>query len=183
MLRRKNKIKIPIRTYIQRLINHLDMILFHNRFQHNLNHQHLLKCLFKQLLLPAKNLFRHSQAHRRTYYHNHQVGHLTVVSYFDHFCSGKFEHDLFDCCGDIGSCCFSWCCPCIVASQIATKIGHSECCYCLGVWCFGGCAVACLRGDFRKFRKINGGCIADCITSIWCTPCALTQMHKETQNM
>merc|ERR1712126_100007 len=97
--------------------------------------------------------------------------------------TGKFEHDLFDCCGDIGSCCFSWCCPCIVASQIATKIGQSECCYCLGVWCFGGCAVACLRGDFRKFRNINGGCIADCITSIWCTPCALTQMHKETQNM
>ena len=118
-----------------------------------------------------------------TYYHNQQVGNLTVVSYLNHFCPGKFEHDLFDCCGDLGSCCFSWCCPCIVASQIATKIGQSECCYCLGVWCFGGCAVACLRGDFRKYRNINGGCIADCITSIWCTPCALTQMHKETQNM
>ena len=194
---------IAIRTYTRWWMPHRITILLFTLFRYNhLRLQYLSKYLFNSLLLPVMNRFECSQLPQLIYQENHQVCypclHLrltrwsliqnSVFKFLNRF-SGNFEHDLCDCCSDIVSCCCSCCCPCIVACQIANKINGNDCCgccgccACLGVCFLGGFAVACLRCDFRKTRKIQGGCCADCITSICCTTCALTQMHREAQKI
>ncbi|KAF8589183.1 PLAC8-domain-containing protein [Ramaria rubella] len=112
----------------------------------------------------------------------------------------EWSNGLCDCCGDCGTCCIAWFCPCIVYSQNKSRIEHLE------KWgfphpsggksCSGDCCIHCLltgcggwgwilqmgvRSSIRMRYRIQGGSCGDCFSAWCCTPCELTQGSRELE--
>mmetsp|Transcript_38148 Transcript_38148/g.85174 ORF Transcript_38148/g.85174 Transcript_38148/m.85174 type:complete len:280 (+) Transcript_38148:57-896(+) len=109
------------------------------------------------------------------------------------------------CCTCTGECWVAWCCPCVTAGQIASKLSKVGSSYfCLGYQGIVGIYILLAILDFilevaagvdlnphyifmffvtmqlrkrvRDTLRINGDCCNDCICSCFCGPCVLTQM-------
>ncbi|KAJ3925184.1 MAG: PLAC8 family-domain-containing protein [Lentinula lateritia] len=106
-------------------------------------------------------------------------------------CHAGDDHEMSTCC----KACF---CPCLVFGQNKIRMDHlanhnspeptgeanGGACAVHGVMTFfslvGGCVLQVpLRATIRDRYGIDGSCLGDCCTSIWCYPCALTQEHIE----
>ncbi|KAL3306903.1 hypothetical protein Ciccas_014601, partial [Cichlidogyrus casuarinus] len=92
--------------------------------------------------------------------------------------SGRsFNNSKWDCCNDcntFGHCLLaSWCAPCY-AGYLFSKAGSS--------FCTGFCHVSplvTLRSYYRGVNAIQGTLCEDCCFSIFCYPCAATQLHND----
>ncbi|KAF8993641.1 PLAC8 family-domain-containing protein [Cyathus striatus] len=112
----------------------------------------------------------------------------------------EWSNGLFSCCDDSGTCMMACFCPCVVHSQVKHRYEHLESKGYPdpehgGGFCGGDCmAHACLtycgigfflqaftRGNIRKRYNIKGGFLGDCCSSLWCTPCELTQAAQELE--
>ncbi|KAH8116155.1 PLAC8-domain-containing protein [Phellopilus nigrolimitatus] len=104
-----------------------------------------------------------------------------------------------DCFGDFGTCCLGCLCPCIVYSQVKTRLSHLERtgqhhpeggdsfasdCFVHGLLdCCGMGWVLQIgsRSSIRDRYRIGGNGCADCLAAWCCTPCELTQESREIE--
>ncbi|KAJ3161657.1 hypothetical protein HDU86_006427 [Geranomyces michiganensis] len=101
-----------------------------------------------------------------------------------------WTHGLFDCFADIGTCCIACCFPCFQYGKNKQALNKSDgccgdcCMYCIVQGC--GCG-ACLgsggRSTVRSKYNITGDGCSDLCAHCFCTPCALTQEHREIEAM
>ncbi|KAG6828318.1 hypothetical protein H0H92_008381 [Tricholoma furcatifolium] len=101
-------------------------------------------------------------------------------------------------CDHIGTCLLAWCLPCIVYGSNKKRLEHlsqhgtpdpEKGGICSGDCILYGavaacCGIGCLlqigtRGNVRQRYGIKGGTCGDCLSSCFCTPCALTQEEQE----
>ncbi|KAG8858124.1 hypothetical protein FRB91_010341 [Serendipita sp. 411] len=112
----------------------------------------------------------------------------------------EWTNGICDCFGDILTCCIASWCPCIVYSQNRSRYEHLEqrgyphpsggdaCssdCFLHGLLT-GCCGLGWVlqignRERIRNRYKIDGGCFGDCMASLCCNPCALTQEARELE--
>ncbi|KAF7289431.1 HD domain-containing protein [Mycena chlorophos] len=112
----------------------------------------------------------------------------------------EWSHGLCDCFSACGTCCYACWCPCIVHGKNKQRVAHLEdkgspepdggsCCsgacwaHCCLQTFFGlGCILQCMnRGEIRGRYAIEGGCCGDCLASLCCSACDLTQVSREIQ--
>jgi Cys-rich protein (TIGR01571 family) len=95
--------------------------------------------------------------------------------------SGNWEHGLFGCFGDCGTCILTFLLPCVTAGQNAEKVGKSCCLYgCLStLGCIGIYTRAVVRGEIRQMKSIEGSFGNDCVCHWFCGVCALVQEAQE----
>ncbi|EJD05591.1 PLAC8-domain-containing protein [Fomitiporia mediterranea MF3/22] len=112
----------------------------------------------------------------------------------------EWSHDCSECFDDCGTCCLGWCCPCMVYSQIQSRLQyletrnapHPE----SGESCNGDCFVHGLlqcccglgwvlqigqRTAVRNRYRIAGDGCSDFMMAYCCTPCELTQVSRELE--
>ncbi|KAH8915403.1 PLAC8-domain-containing protein [Atractiella rhizophila] len=115
----------------------------------------------------------------------------------------EWNHGLFECTEDCGTCCAAtWCTPCVYGrnkSRLdwlnAAGNPHPSGGRCLGTDCglhalcsftFGGAAASILqclvRGRVRERYAIRGHPVTDCLASVFCVPCQLTQESRELED-
>ncbi|KAF8735586.1 hypothetical protein AX14_001837 [Amanita brunnescens Koide BX004] len=108
---------------------------------------------------------------------------------------------LCDCCNDCGTWMLGFCCPCILYAQIKqradylnayarpdpTRGGSGVDINCM-VWTAlhfstgcGPALQAVTRGQIRNRYMIDGNGFGDFCAACWCTPCELTQEHRELE--
>ncbi|KAG6872446.1 hypothetical protein C0995_009703 [Termitomyces sp. Mi166 len=111
----------------------------------------------------------------------------------------EWSHGLCACNG-AGTCCLAWCLPCILYGSNRKRMSYLErngapdpdhggvcnnhcCIYGLLTVCLGiGCILQIgNRGNIRSRYDIKGGGCTDCLTSCFCSPCALTQEKGEIE--
>lgn len=121
---------------------------------------------------------------------------------FEHVVVGSWKDDLCNCCSQIiPSCMMAFCCSCILAGQLAERVGMTKCfniacgyttlvvilviCVLAGVdgrllliiWPFATFMVYSLRKKIREMFTIPGDECSDCTLACCCAPCALAQVH------
>ncbi|KAH8085965.1 PLAC8-domain-containing protein [Cristinia sonorae] len=118
---------------------------------------------------------------------------------FDKDGKREWSYGLLGCFGDCGTCITSTFCPCIVYSRNKSRIAHFQqngtphpnggegvggACAVYSVLCCVGLSWILqigTRGDVRGRYSIAGGTFGDCLASCCCTPCELTQEHREIE--
>ena len=102
--------------------------------------------------------------------------------------SSNFNAPLCNCFNDIGVCFCSCFCPCIQHGRNVAKLnqgqsGNGPCLImCLAMVFFEPIAVLLLanfRGELRNKYDIQGGFCSDCLLSLCCTCCIITQSSEE----
>ena len=96
-----------------------------------------------------------------------------------------WDNDLLGCGGDITTCLYATCCPCIASGEIFVngEIGDHCIVGCLLYSCLG-CIYPCIvTGGIRKKRHINGSCITDYLFFCCCNPCELTKILREVREV
>jgi len=106
--------------------------------------------------------------------------------------SREWSHGLLECFGDCWTCCFALFCPCVLYSQVKSRLEslrdegqpHPQ-----GGKTMGrDCMFVCLNGwilqvgqrtNVRKRYHIEGDSITDCVAAAFCSPCQLTQQSRE----
>jgi len=110
----------------------------------------------------------------------------------------EWSHELFDCFGDCGTCCFAYFCPCMVYQQVKNRLDHLQSngrpdpqhggSGCGGGCCLYGGLMYCgigwvlqmsTRATLRTRHRIRGDGCTDCLASACCIPCELTQESRE----
>jgi len=106
---------------------------------------------------------------------------------------------LCDCFNDCGTCMMGLCCPCLLYAQIKQRVDYLNayarpdptrggsgvdlnCMVWVAVHSATGCGPALqavTRGQLRNRYTIDGNGVGDFCTACWCTPCELTQEHRE----
>lgn len=95
----------------------------------------------------------------------------------------NWEIPLFGCLGDLCSCIVVGALPggaCIYQGMSVSKATGESC----TIACCCVCLLACLgaaynRGKIRDRYLINGSFCGDCITNMFCLPCAVCQEYRE----
>ncbi len=81
------------------------------------------------------------------------------------------------CCEDIPGCLCAMCLtPCYVYLTVE-KTGESTCCAILS--CCFPIATVCVRGNVREKKGIDGSCMGDFCSILFCGCCTLIQMNRE----
>jgi len=113
----------------------------------------------------------------------------------------SWSHDLMDCFGDCGTCCFAYFCPCMVYQQVKNRLDHLRLngrpdpkqggSGCGGDCCLYGTLTGCCgigwvlqmstRATMRARYRIRGDGCTDCMASCCCIPCELTQESRELE--
>ncbi|KAJ6581100.1 PLAC8 family-domain-containing protein [Mycena capillaripes] len=112
----------------------------------------------------------------------------------------EWSDGLFGCSEDCGTFILACICPCVVHGKNKQRLSHLNeknspdpdgGSFCSGA-CFGHCVLtSCLgagfilqcmnRGNVRERYSIEGGGCGDCLASLCCTPCDLTQVSREIE--
>ncbi|CAG8606388.1 8814_t:CDS:2 [Paraglomus brasilianum] len=97
----------------------------------------------------------------------------------------NWKAGLFDC-FSVPGLCFKTCfCPCITFGETKEKMnsgsfGSNCCCFFCAMYIGFSCCLATMgRGEIRGQKGIDGGCLGDSCTHLWCGCCALIQEHRE----
>ncbi|RUP43959.1 PLAC8 family-domain-containing protein [Jimgerdemannia flammicorona] len=98
-----------------------------------------------------------------------------------------WKHGLFDCFGDCGLCCQTWCCPCVTYGQTKEKLLGDGSCFSQGaIYCLVGSFTGLSfilgfmnRGEMRARFGIAGDSCGDVLTHCCCGCCALIQENRE----
>jgi len=99
----------------------------------------------------------------------------------------EWKNSLCGCFDDMGSCCLTWCCPCIQYGKNYEKVHNSGCFSQCFLWCcLSCCGLQCclhkeLRSDVRQRYGLPEGC-GDCLTTWCCGPCAICQEARELKD-
>mmetsp|Transcript_690 Transcript_690/g.1244 ORF Transcript_690/g.1244 Transcript_690/m.1244 type:complete len:110 (-) Transcript_690:4791-5120(-) len=99
---------------------------------------------------------------------------------------GGWEQPLLGCLSDIGSCLVVLFCPggyCYCQATSVSKATGEGCCipyFCPIVLCCIGAAIN--RSKIRDRYLIDGGFCTDCITHLFCGPCAVCQEYREANH-
>jgi len=95
---------------------------------------------------------------------------------------GEWQYGLFGCFDNFMVCVITFFCPCYTAGRVAETTGRS--CVLHSLLTFVPVAhVVCpcmVRGDIRLSKNIPGLPVVDCLTHLFCKPCALCQEAVET---
>ncbi|KAH6563525.1 hypothetical protein BASA62_008488 [Batrachochytrium salamandrivorans] len=86
-----------------------------------------------------------------------------------------------------GTCIIACFCPCVTYGQNQQRAENKEGCfmdaamYCIASSCGFQSCIGCMgRGHVRAVSNItNDSSVADCLTHLCCSPCALTQEKRE----
>lgn len=94
-----------------------------------------------------------------------------------------WNEKLFGCFDDCGSCLIACLVPCgipFLHISAVSKATGEGCCspYCM-IFCLGMIGYAINRGKIRMKLDIEGSCISDCCTWVYCPLCAATQEYRE----
>ncbi|TPX71492.1 hypothetical protein SpCBS45565_g01148, partial [Spizellomyces sp. 'palustris'] len=110
---------------------------------------------------------------------------VVVVSQAVHRPPKDWNHSIFDCFNNCGTCALACCCPCVVygmnkkdLSRRSSWVGALTSCFGLHP-CVGGGGRTTIRAKYN----IRGDSCADCCCHLLCTPCALTQERMEIDEM
>ena len=99
--------------------------------------------------------------------------------------SSDWQHGLCSCFDNIGICVIAYLVPCYTFGKNAEAVGDS-CCLC-GVAFFvpflNICAALSLRGKLREQKGIDGSCLGDFFTILFCPLCAMVQEAQESQGI
>ncbi|KQK18652.1 hypothetical protein BRADI_1g43871v3 [Brachypodium distachyon] len=88
---------------------------------------------------------------------------------------GKWSVGLYDCFGDLGTCCLTCWCPCITFGRIAEIVDRgSACCN----WLYS-CTK---RSSMQAQNNFQESRFMDCCIHFCCETCALCQEYKELEN-
>ncbi|KAI0064859.1 PLAC8-domain-containing protein [Artomyces pyxidatus] len=111
----------------------------------------------------------------------------------------EWSFGLCSACGDCGTCCMAWWCPCIVYGKNRQRLDYLQT---RGVprpdggetfnsHCMLDCLLGCVgigwvlnigtRSDVRARYRIRGSVCGDCCVAYWCVPCDLVQEHRELE--
>ncbi|XP_043997134.1 cornifelin homolog B-like [Gambusia affinis] len=94
----------------------------------------------------------------------------------------EWSSGLFDCLGDLKTCCFAyWCFPCF-ACKTSKDYGEHLCLPLLDM--FGVCVppiTLAMRVSLRHRYGIDGSLPNDCVLSSFCTVCIWCQMAREIE--
>ncbi|KAF8327993.1 PLAC8 family-domain-containing protein [Amanita rubescens] len=108
---------------------------------------------------------------------------------------------LCECFDSCGACVLGWCCPCLLYAQLKQRVDYLNmyarpdpsqggsgidlnCMIWCGLHLTTGCGYALqaiTRGQIRNRYMIEGNGVADFCTACFCTPCQLTQEHRELE--
>ncbi|VDO09937.1 unnamed protein product [Rodentolepis nana] len=89
-----------------------------------------------------------------------------------------WNSDLFHCHKDIGNCFLVACCPMCAAGYELYKHDENPILGC----CFNGVLMAFIA-QYRARNQIKGSLCSDCLTSMFCGPCALCRLHRDYQEL
>ncbi|CAF0833438.1 unnamed protein product [Brachionus calyciflorus] len=92
--------------------------------------------------------------------------------------AGEWRHGLFDCCGSCSDCLCASFCPNCFAYCAAQEAGEGTLMSCIHCFTFPFC-LCCLRGAARGKHGIEGGCLGDCLVSLFCPCCVAIQVKRE----
>ncbi|XP_041356981.1 protein PLANT CADMIUM RESISTANCE 2-like [Gigantopelta aegis] len=99
--------------------------------------------------------------------------------------SSDWQHGICGCFDNLGICIIAYVVPCYTAGKNAEAVGNS-CCLC-GLAFFipivNICAAVSTRGKLREQKGIDGSCLSDFLTILFCPLCAMVQEAQETQGM
>jgi Cys-rich protein (TIGR01571 family) len=94
------------------------------------------------------------------------------------FAMAEWNSKLFGCADEgVSSCLYAFCCPsCAVADARVNMDGSS--------WCFNCLCVGSVQGYsiIREGYNINGSCFQDILIGCFCSPCAASQLVRETHS-
>jgi len=113
----------------------------------------------------------------------------------------EWSFGLFSCFDDFGTCAFAYFCPCMVYAQVKQRMDYlnmyakpdpehggsgidSNCMVWTLVQGVTGCGAILqsgVRGQLRNRYNIDGNGCGDFCTAYCCTPCELTQEHRELE--
>ncbi|XP_075999856.1 plac8 onzin related protein 6 [Genypterus blacodes] len=88
---------------------------------------------------------------------------------------------IFNCCDDMGTCCFGFWCPCCQACQLSSDFGE---CMCMPMVDMVSCGMVpayalALRSSMRERYHLQGSIFDDCCIVTFCGSCAWCQMARE----
>jgi len=96
---------------------------------------------------------------------------------------GEFQHSLFGCFDNVGLCIITYFVPCYTFGKNAEAVGDS-CCLC-GLMFFipivNIVSLMSVRGKVREAHNIDGSCLGDVCSILFCTLCSLVQEAQEVQ--
>jgi len=91
----------------------------------------------------------------------------------------EWQNGEFECCNDVGNCCFGYCCaPCMICNN-ATGLDENGCLYCLLACCCPVLAICLLRQKARERYGIEGDAATDLLCSCCCGVCVNCQTAAE----
>ncbi|XP_076465424.1 cornifelin homolog A-like [Babylonia areolata] len=96
-----------------------------------------------------------------------------------------WKFGLFQCLGDLSVCIMTIMLPCYALGMQADAVGDS-CIVCGLMYCVPGinlAAVVCVRTKIRAVRRIQGTCLEDLATVVFCHPCAMIQQTREVEEL
>ncbi|CAG8604825.1 2464_t:CDS:2 [Paraglomus brasilianum] len=97
----------------------------------------------------------------------------------------NWKAGLFDCFSVPGLCFKTFFCPCITYGETKEKMnsgsfGFNCSCFLYSMCvCFSCCLGTMARREVRGQKGIDGGCLEDSWTYLWCACCALIQERRE----
>ncbi|KAF1740941.1 hypothetical protein MXB_4190 [Myxobolus squamalis] len=92
-----------------------------------------------------------------------------------------FPYKLMDCCDRPGFCFLSFCCPCIAAGYIGTKLGQNKFLWCCGTFCCNFIALPFLRNSTRNKLGVTSDILDDVAVGWACDSCTLTQCYRSLE--
>uniref|UniRef100_A0A3Q0RC91 Placenta associated 8, tandem duplicate 1 n=1 Tax=Amphilophus citrinellus TaxID=61819 RepID=A0A3Q0RC91_AMPCI len=94
---------------------------------------------------------------------------MAVVNQPGAYQPSEFQTSVFDCCDDIGTCCYGYWCYCCLGCSIASDM--NECCLC-------GLGMP-IRSVYRTKYNIKGSMCKDYLVSAFCPLCSTCQLKRD----
>ncbi|KAH7287849.1 hypothetical protein KP509_31G000100 [Ceratopteris richardii] len=105
---------------------------------------------------------------------------------------GQWTSGFCDCFSDCGSCCITYCCPCISVGEIVNVADRGQSSFCEGCCiyaalqfclCGMGCFYSCMyRKKVREMFNLPASPCDDFFAECLCPLCSITQTYRELKN-